>query len=678
MPDTLTKLKKLIKELPDSPGVYKMKDSHDHLLYVGKAKSLKKRVSSYFRNDKNMSLRTKKLVEKINDIEWIEVGSDLEAIFLETNLIKEHKPKYNILMKDDKNFVYLKITKNEDYPRVEIVRKVHNDGSKYFGPKTASHKLEKTLDLLQKIFNFRTCNLNIQFLKIGEVKVTNKVIAYPCLLYHIKKCEAPCIGNISPEDYIKNILQIENFFKGNTSEIEKMLTDKMKRFAEEKNFEMAAKTRDKLNTILELSQKQIITSPDHSFADVVSFVIHNEKAYFNVFNIREGKIINNENFILDIPGIVEENEDDFSEIIESFLFLYYENSVDFPNEILIPNDLINKDFFQDFINNQSGRKIKIFIPQKGRKHALLDLAKKNADSFKKQYLVKWGLKQNNDDLALEELKNHLKLEKILKRIECYDISHLSGTDTVASMVVFENGKPKNADYRKFKLKSIKNGEVDDFKSLKEVLFRRLIKISNKNNWIKKVKNKNSFQLVKNKKILNKLEFEKIANFFVLNIDNFTVSNDYLDFSLLHYSLIKIPSARIYLFSPRKLVEYFINFGFEEIKNIPDAIKFCASKNAVFLAFDKNKNRDESFESKPDLIVIDGGKGQLSSVMDVVNDLGIKIPVISLAKKEEEVYSPGSLLPLQIPKKSQALFLLMRMRDEAHRFAITYQKSKRTF
>lgn len=672
------KIEQILKKIPNSPGVYKMKNSSDKILYVGKAKSLSNRVKSYFRKQKDMPIRTQKLVEQIVDIEWIEVGSDLEALLLETNLIKEYLPKYNVLMKDDKNFVYIKITK-EDFPRIEIVRKVLKDGAKYYGPKTAAHKVEKILNVLQKIFNYRSCSLGINWVNIGEVKISNKTIAYPCLDYHIKRCEGPCIAKVSPEEYRKNISQIERFIEGKTAEIEAALNEKMLFYANQKNFEMAAKTRDKLNAIKDLSERQIISSPEHNNSDVISFVIDNEKAYFNLFMVREGHLINQENFILDAPGFQKDDEANATEILESFLFEYYSKALQFPGEILIPLELEEDTFFSKWIENLSNSKIKIFIPQRGNKHALLDLAMKNAESFRKQHIVKWELSSNDDTVALAELSKHLGLEKNPFRIECYDISHLSGTNTVASMVVFEKGRSKSSDYRKFRIRNLNEGEIDDFKSMEEVIFRRLLYLSksySKFTFKKTKKSDTEFEAFLNKKSIAKMNVESSkAGIFITEFEfPEKYKNKEIEKLFLRYVMEKKKVKRAYI-STKEKSDYLENLGFEIVKKIPD--EFAKHIDGEYLwAFDKLKLNDSSFLSKPDLIVIDGGKGQLSSAINARNELNLKIPIISLAKREEEVFVDASTYPLNINKDSQSVFLLRRIRDEAHRFAITFQKSSR--
>ena len=686
-----------------------MKDKEGNIIYVGKAKSLKNRVRSYFQNSRELPMRTKVLVDQITDLEWIEVGSDLEALFLETNLIKEYRPKYNILMKDDKNYVYLKITKNEDFPRVEIVRKVEKDGAKYIGPKTAAYKVENTLKMLQKIFNFRSCNLGIKFVQIGDAEITNKTIAYPCLDYHIKRCEAPCIGKVSPEDYRENIRQIENFFEGKTDEIEKKLTADMDRYAREKNFEMAVKIRDKLFTIRDLKQKQIVTSPDHRNADIFGFVIENEKAYMNLFLIRDGKLLDHENFIIDAPGYETAAAEDACEVMESFLFQYYQKTTDFPEEIIIPCDLDEYELFEEWIRNQAEKKVVILRPQKGIKYQLLELALKNAESFRKQNKARWEVAEEKDINAMKELQRVLSLEKLPKRIECYDISHLSGTNTVASMVVFADGKPKKSDYRKFRIRELEHGQIDDFKSMAEVLGRRLSRLAKGNSKVEiKKATKSSIKeidrLFKEKgakplgeyknfylayakgKAVGKIRVIEVNKVFML--ENFYVSPKFrfqgIGSTLLKYAIEKTPSNRIYIICKSELKNFYEANGFDEIKKLPDEISFkleeyteqFGDSDRMFFAYDKLKHIDESFDAKPDLIVIDGGKGQLSAVYKVMRDLDLRIPLISLAKREEEVFVPGKSRSLIIPKNNEALYLLQRIRDEAHRFAITFQKNSR--
>ena len=495
----------LLAKLPNFPGVYKLKNQEGQVLYVGKAISLKKRVTSYFRKQKNRAMRTERLVKQVTDIEWVEVGSDWEALMLETNFIKEFRPKYNVLMKDDKNFVYIKITKDEDFPRIFITRKVEKDKARYFGPKTSAFQVKRTLTLLQKLFMYRSCDLKIDW-KGGEVEIGNKTIAYPCLDYHIKRCAAPCIAKIDPETYKNSITQIEYFLEGKTELIETHLMGEIKKLSEARDYEKAALMRDKLLSIQDLMRHQVVTSPDHHNSDIFAFVLDNDKAYFNVFVVRDGKVIDQKNFVADAPGFEKGEEEEATEVLESILFQYYQQVVEFPREIMVPMELEEDSLFENWIKNQADHALSLVTPKRGKKHELLELSQKNALSFYKQQLARWQVADENDLQSIEELGRVLSLKKSPKRIECYDISHLGGTDTVASMVVFENGKAKNSDYRRFRLRSIAEGEIDDFKSMEEILGRRLSRLSKapkEFKFRKKEIKKGEFlyQLIKNKKVV---------------------------------------------------------------------------------------------------------------------------------------------------------------------------------
>lgn len=706
-------IESLLKKLPQTPGVYKFKDSEGKVLYVGKAKNLKNRVKTYFVKQKNRAVRTEKLVSKVVDIEWIEVGSDWEAILLETNLIKELKPKYNVLMKDDKNFVYIKITKNEDYPRIKIVRKVIDDGSKYFGPKTSAHKVKKTLLLLQKLFKYRSCDLGIDW-SDGKVKISNKSIAYPCLDFHIKRCEAPCIAKISPEEYRQSIEQIELFLEGNTSSIEESLKQQIQSCIDSKSFEKAVILRDKLLSIQDLMKDQRVTSPEQENMDVISFVLSENKAYFNLFMLRSGKLINQENFVLSAPGYIEGEESFASDVLESFLYQYYERAIDIPKTILTPLEILEEDFFNSWLKQKKGKSVYLKFPQRGKKNDLLNLAQANALSFKKQHVARWAGFSEDDGNAMEELKKILELPRLPKRIECYDISHLSGEDTVASMVVFENGHPKKSDYRKFKLKHLEEGKIDDFASMKEILDRRLRYLSKGvlDYKVKKAsskKHKEDILLLKNEWYDCKEVGEEYKEHFIVYdgttpvaivwmspgknqtflLRSLFVTRSYrgqgIASALIRYAAKKLKAKRIYLSCFDDVLKFYENNGFEVVKSMPKEFRVRyldqverehPDKTIYILAFDPLKNYDKSFNAKPDLIIIDGGKGQLSSAIKSRNAHNLKIPMIGLAKREEDVYLEGKSLPVLIPKENDSLKLLQKLRNEAHRFAITFQRKSR--
>lgn len=675
----------LIKKLPKTPGVYKFKDKEGRILYVGKAKNLKNRVNSYFRKNQGHGMRTRKLVEQVKDMEWIEVGSDLEALVLESNLIKELRPKYNVLLKDDKNFVYIKITR-EDFPRILVVRKVEKDGARYFGPKTAAGQVRKTLVLLQKLFMYRSCDLGLKW-EGDAIRITKKTMAFPCLDYHIKRCAAPCISAITPEQYAESIRKIEYFLEGKTDSIEAELKEQMQACVERKEFERAAQIRDKVLSIHQLMEKQVVSSPDHSNLDVFAFVLDSGKAYFNLFMVRDGKLINQENFVVDSAGFERGEEDQAAELLESVLQQYYERATDIPSHILIPTPLSEEEFLSDWLGNQRGSAVSIACPQRGDKTRVLELAQHNAESFCKQHKARWMESSVDEQEALEELGRALGLPEAPKRLECFDISHLGGTDTVASMVVFEKGVAKSADYRKFRLKTIAEGEIDDFKSMNEILLRRLAYLKAMPAWMSvfKLSKKRAkdvpdleagalaYLAYEGEKLVGVLRYVlgKEGRVFLREpwVDPASMSPSEVRDSLLAYVLRHLDAERFYLATTQEEVEDFeaIRVGHQDnpFTDLPH-----------LLAHDPKKHQDSSFMSKPQLLVIDGGKGQLSAAHKVLQHYGLNIPMIGLAKREEEIFFPEKSLPLLLPRDSKALYLLQRLRDEAHRFAITFQKASR--
>ncbi|MBN1494232.1 excinuclease ABC subunit UvrC [Candidatus Peregrinibacteria bacterium] len=651
------KIQNILKNLPRKPGVYRFYNGENNLLYVGKAINLAHRVKSYFQKTHKLSQRIQKLVSQIEDIEYTVVGSELEALILETNLIKENRPKYNILMKDDKNYVYLKITQNEDFPRVLIVRNVLNDGALYFGPKTASGKLKKTLDVLKKIFPYRHCNLFLKYEGPGKVIVTKKTMKYPCLDFHIKRCIGPCVCACTKGEYAEMIKQIINFFKGKGDKIIESLVKPMNEAAGEKNFEKAAALRDKLHAINEILEKQIISAPTGEEMDIINYVYQLGRIYFTLFIIRDGKLIDQENFIFKMDDSGETTSED-SEILESFLNQYYENSTDIPKKIIIPHEIEGKNPFEEWLKVLKGRKVELIAAQKGDKNKLLELALKNAKIFADTSRARWQGDENKRKKALEELKNILSLSSIPKRIECYDISHISGTNQVASMAVFENGIPENKKYRRFKIRTVKEGKPDDFAAMLEVIKRRLLYLSESKSSIK-IKNYAKKQMFDDFCFYNEIKPSK------------DIKIKELAFGIID----KAPKNRVYVSVKKNLISDFEACGFQEIKKIPGGIQLKRGEQC--LLFNKKKYFEENeFRKIPDLIVFDGGKGQLSQGLKIAKEFKMNIPMISLAKKNEEVYIPEKSFPIDIPKNSEALYLLQQIRDEAHRFAIAYHQKLR--
>lgn len=668
-----TKLNKLIESTPKSPGVYQFIDKEGTVLYVGKTIDLRKRIKSYYQQFKRHSTRIQKLVEQINDIKTTIVGSELEAILLETNLIKQLRPKYNILMKDDKNFVYIKITQKEDFPQISIVRKVLNDGALYFGPKTAAGKVKKTLNVLKKIFPYRHCNLFLEQ-KDGKVIVTKKTTKYPCLDYHIKRCIGPCVGNCTKEEYAEIIDQIIRFLKGNTGEIITNLTRQMQKAALDKKFEKAAKLRDKLHAIQEISEKQIISVPHREDMDAIAFISQLGKVFFTLFMIRGGKLINQENFVLNaIEG--EEGDSDSEEILEAFLRQYYERATDFPKAILIPSAISNKSL-EKWIRENAGKKINIISPQKGEKRKIIDLALNNVKNFVKQNQARWQSDDARKKKALKEITKGLNLKKIPKRIECFDISHLGGTDQVASMVVFENGAPIKKHYKRFKIRTVEEGKPDDFAAMLEVIERRsLYLVKSKTNIVVKVRKGAAKGLLK-EKIIGTAELILEDNLSIIKSIKFKSKDKDIKKEFIQALAIKAKKNRVYIECKKEIVEFCEQLGFQHLKKLPKEIK--KKRGQAYLLLNKSKYKDEKgFSIKPDLILIDGGKGQLSQGIKVLEKFDLDIPLVAIAKKFEHLFVPGKKDPIILKKDCEGLYLLQQIRDEAHRFAIEYNRKLRS-
>lgn len=660
-----------------------MKNDKGNIIYIGKAKDLFKRVNSYFQKQKNQTVKTQKLVEKISDIEYVITETELEALILETNLIKEYRPKYNILMKDDKNFAYIKITVNEDYPRIQVVRKVLNDKAKYFGPKTAAGKIHNTLQLLRKIFPFRNCNLEIQdlgpakeadFNKKRIVKVTKAGIRYPCLDLHIKRCIAPCIGKPDKKEYDQIISKIIDFLEGKYKKIIDELKANMTVAAQNKNFEKAAKIRDQILTIEELAEKQLISNPNYNNSDIINFYKLDREVFVCIFQIRDGKIIDQQNITLKLSDLEEESD---AEILQVIIQQFYTDNSDIPKEILLPEKPENKIIIENWLSSISGKKCKILTPQIGQKDKLLEMTLNNAFSYAKQSRTKWeGNSAQNRESALQNLKEVLSLDKIPKRIECYDISHIGGTYTVASMVVFENGFPQTGQYRHFRIINERPGQPDDFTSMHEVILRRI-------KYIKPTAGKQKTTITrKETKLLIKKDKKLLLEIDILSdnkqktfLQHFKSPKKINIEELIRKIVLKFDSKRIYFQIAKKDLTTFEKIGFQLVNEIPKNIKL--KKQHLLIVFDKIRNRpDPSFKKTPDLILIDGGKGQLSSAVKATNETNVQIPIISLAKKEEEIFTPGNSKSIKLQANNPTRLLLQHIRDEAHRFAIEYNRKLR--
>ena len=551
-----------IKNLPDKPGVYLMKNSLGEVIYVGKAKVLKNRVKSYFQKSKNHSEKVKVMVKNIAEFEYIVTDSEMEALILECNLIKKYSPKYNILLKDDKFYPFIKITVNDDYPRVFVTRRFAKDGSKYFGPYTNGSVVYETLDLIYKIFPLRNCKLVIK--ENGE-KVR------PCLNYQIKKCLGPCGGHISKEEYGKMINDIIDILSGKETYITKMLKSDMEKAAEELEFEKAASLRDKILSINAIAEKQKIFKTMEGDEDFINIEQDEKDSCIQVFFSRDGKVIGREHFIFENTA-----NEGIGEIIEDFIGSFYGGTAKIPKAIYVPQ-IDNFDLMEEYLTIKRGSKVWIKVPQKGQKKEMLEMVKNNAritlEKFKDKYLKDKEINR----ISLLELQDLLELEECPQRIEAYDISNIQGVDSVGTMIVFEEGRAKNSDYRRFKIKTVKG--ANDYDSMREILTRRF------------------------------------------------------------------------------------NHGLDEIKAIQQRdLKLSAGKFSTF----------------PDLIMMDGGKGQVNVALEVLQSLNIDIPVCGLVKDDKHqtrgiIYNNNELI---INKGSNLMQLIRRIQDEVHRFAITYHRSLR--
>ena len=533
-------IKNALAVLPDKPGVYLMHDAEGKVIYVGKAVVLKNRVRSYFRNLASHTPKVKAMVAKIAEIETIVTSSEVEALILECNLIKKYRPRYNISLKDDKTYPYLKVTLQEDFPRLYMTRRLLRDGSKYYGPYADAGAMHATVKLLRSMFPLRTCR------KMNPDR--------PCLNYHIKRCLAPCAGYVSKDEYGQMIKSVCMVLDGRTTELERDLKQRMQAAAEDYAFEEAARLRDQLQAVERLNESQKAVTNNGGDMDIIGFAQDMTGNCLQIFFVRKGKLIGRDNFFLQDGGEAQQ------EVLTAFIKQYYNDATFIPREIVLPQlpEAEEQQLIEAWLSGKAERKVELFVPQRGVKRELLQLANDNALKLLAERLRKGSLSLKNDEQAAEELQQALGLEHSLERMDCFDISHTQGSETVASMVVFRKGSISKKDYRKYKIVSAE-GKPDDFKSMQEVVYRRY----------------------------------------------------------------------------------------------------------------------KDYEDLPNLVVIDGGKGQLSSALEVIRGLGLAdLPVVGLAKREEEIFIPHQSTSILLDRDSAALHLIQRIRDEAHRFAITFHRKLR--
>lgn len=552
-----------LKKLPDNPGVYIMKDKNEEIIYVGKAISLKKRVRQYFQSGKNNPPKVNAMIRNISEFEYIIVDNEVEALILEANLIKKHKPKYNILLRDDKQYPYIKVTTNERYPRVMKTRQVLKDGAKYFGPYPSVYAVNDAIEIIKNLYPLRTCNRNLEK-DIGKTR--------PCLNFYIGKCLGPCQGNVDESKYMEMIDEILLFLNGREDKLVDIIEDKMKESSKNLDFELAAKYRDQINSLNVLHEKQkIVSTTNLGDQDVIGMARGIEEVCVQIFFIRGGKILGREHFILE-----DTFEEDKKEILSSFIKQFYIGASYVPREIMIEEEINDIETVSKWLGEKKGSKVNILIPKRGDKIDLIEMVKKNAMDMLNQYGDRFLKKAKENQKALEELQTIMGIPNTLNRIEAFDISNTSGVESVGSMVVFEKGESKKSDYRRFKIRTIST--PDDYGSMEEILSRRFTR------------------------------------------------------------------------------------GLEEIELMKD-----------------NKIEVKGFSSFPDLIMMDGGKGQVNVALRVLRDFKIDIPVCGLVKDDFHktrgiVYNNKEI---SLNEDSLGFRLIYKIQEEAHRFAISYHRSLRS-
>ncbi|HXL38379.1 MAG TPA: excinuclease ABC subunit UvrC [Ktedonobacteraceae bacterium] len=587
------KIQSVLNSLPHKPGIYLMKDAQGTILYVGKAISLFNRVRSYFQESSALGPKNRSMVAKVEDIEFLVVKNEVEALVLESNYIKQYRPKYNVLLRDDKSYPYIKVSLAEDFPRVYRVRSFQRDGNRYFGPYTNSGAVDSTLDLLNKLFAFRTCRYDASAWappRNGEPPLgwKQKLLPRPCTQYYIHRCNAPCVAYTTREEYDAVIQQVILFLEGKHDEVVKTLQEQMQQAAENLNFEEAARIRDRIKAVERILEKQrVIHTEGQDDQDVIALASGEDETCALVFFFRSGKLVGREFFIL--QGTRDSNP---GEVMSSFIQQFYESSPHVPAEMIVEAEPDDKLVVQSWLKEKRGGAVSITAPRRGEKLRLIEMVKQNAQEVLEQQRIKWLTDSQKTQLALEELQEALNLVAPPQRIECYDISNTQGTNSVGAMVVFEAGRPKSSEYRRFKIKTVEG--PNDFASHQEMLRRRFRKQSS-----------------------------------------------------------SINASEI-------------------------ALEYNEDENALQIEQEMPLQHEWAI---PDLIIIDGGKGQLSAAMEVLQELHIDIPTIGLAKENEEIFVPGSPDPIILPRSSQGLYMVQRIRDEAHRFGITYHRklrSDRTF
>lgn len=748
--DRLLGLRKRVAKSPSDPGIYRWLNENGTVLYVGKAKNLKKRLASYLPPvalAKGGVRPTKKsdgpwkqsFLEQIADFDVTVTTSELEALLLETNLIKQLRPKYNVLMKDDKNYLFIRITVQDPYPSVETIRRFEQDGAKYFGPYLNSQEAYDTLDMLQVALQYRACRHSVEvFNRKGQE--TALEILKPCLEHQIGRCNGLCAQAITADDYLRRIEQVIAFLNGQKDHVRDILREKMQTAATDRKFELAAKLRNYLEIVEGKTERQIVSDTTGENSDIIGVAILSNRAHVVVMHRRDGRLNGESHFAL------QGHADSVPSVLDQFLPQFYDETREVPDTVIIPEAPEDGgELMLGFLRErrmsgpagQHGPGVKLIVPERGRKSHLLQLAEKNALQKARQMELKWEAEERNTTGALEELKELLRLSTLPKRIEGYDISHLGGTETVGSMVVIKDGKAANDQYRSFTIRTMKRGEIDDYKAIKEVLTRRLRRLTEDLPEEEKKWNAEGVtfgKAVKKEQVeIEKIHANEASNLSAEGIEykTYTVARHEgriigmgrmirhpqgivemksiwveeayrggrLGQFIARKMLRSVKKGKIYVTINSQMEQYYTQIGFRYVITPP---KIFQEKMDAFwkenpeepqpiaMMWEAHQNKiDPSLTARPDLIVIDGGKGQLSTAVDVLKSFGLHsymdtpdesdrnagIPVIGLAKREEEIFIPGKSDPIPCPNESPAKFLLMRLRDEAHRFSNAHREKR---
>lgn len=695
MQDILDHLRKRVSKAPTGPGVYRWLDDQDGVLYVGKAKNLRSRLRSYVAEKPSKDLGPWKLslIGKIRNVDWTVTRSELEALVLETNLIKEFRPKYNVLMKDDKNYVYVRVSAKDPYPTVEIVRDLAKDGALYFGPHLRAMDTRRALDMVQDLVQYRACKESLSLLNRGGDPAKLR----PCLDYQIGQCCGLCAGVVPAEEYLGRIERVVAFLKGDYAPLIERARSLMTQAAQLKQYERASHFRDTLQSLELMAERQIVSDTSGENVDVFGVALLSGAVHAVLLRKRSGKLIDEQSFSL--MGRAES----LPETLEQLLPQYYEASPDVPDVVLVGDDFPSREAMQELLSERRGKKVKIHVPERGAKSQLLSLAERNAQEKALKAEASWEADARNTEEALNALQQLVGLPMPPKRIEGYDISHLGGTETVGSMVVAIDGKPRNDHYRNFTIRTLQHGDVDDYRSLREVLTRRFRHLlggikAEEQRWtgegvtVRKAK-KGDHEAIE--RVLGRvhegeaLVAEKDGELAAVaaladcgehcELATLWIDEGFRDGPLGSFLVRKVVQGakdKVYAQIDPALESAYAGVGFRHVQRAPKAFsERNLTENILMVCDPKEQKPDPSLTSRPDLLVIDGGKGQLSTAVEALRSWKLDIPVIALAKREEEVFAPGKDAPIPFPKDSPAKFLLMRLRDEAHRFANRHREKR---